>query len=506
MRLGSVRPSNLFGNPVGPLDPMNDAPAKAITHETEKGSWGEIFRDGLGLYSALVIGGVAMHATQMLVIAIIMPTVVADIGGAAYYTWAAMLYTIGAIVGGASTGVVWARFGPRRSYALASAIFALGTLACALAPDIGWLIAARTVQGWAGGLVAGSGMALITSLFGARLRTRIIAISQGTFTACHLSGPIVGGIFAAMDWWRGSFWAMLPFMLAFAGLAYARIPDRLDDEIAPGRPRLPMLRLGALASGVCLVAAAGLVEGLPLRLLLIAAAVAVVGMTFRLDRLASNNLFPQRALSLNAPIGLGLWILAMHGMTQTSVTLFLPLLLQIVHGVSPVFINVFNIVISCGWTIGTVMASGWSGMRERLALAAGPLLALAGLVFLTLLALQPALPLLAASALLMGLGIGIYNVHLVSRTMGSASPGEQRSTASALASVRSLGTAFGAAIAGGVASTAGLGDATEPQAVGQAVTAVFMFCWIPFGLAAVFMFRFIRVALPRSAPSPALAE
>jgi len=67
-----------------------------------------------GLYFALVIGGIAMQATQMLVIAIIMPTIVADIGGAAYYTWAAMLCTIGAVVGASSTGVVWSRFGPRR--------------------------------------------------------------------------------------------------------------------------------------------------------------------------------------------------------------------------------------------------------------------------------------------------------------------------------------------------------------------------------------------------------
>jgi hypothetical protein len=67
------------------------------------GSWSEIFRNGLGLYSALVIGGIAMNATQMLVIAIIMPTIVRDIGGASFYTWAAMLYTIGSIVGGAST-------------------------------------------------------------------------------------------------------------------------------------------------------------------------------------------------------------------------------------------------------------------------------------------------------------------------------------------------------------------------------------------------------------------
>src|ERR1700741_3305754 len=88
-----------------------------------KGSWSDIFRDGLGLYSALVIGGIAMQATQMLVIAIIMPTVVADIGGADYYTWAAMLYTIGSIIGGASTGMVWARLGARRAYTLGALVF-----------------------------------------------------------------------------------------------------------------------------------------------------------------------------------------------------------------------------------------------------------------------------------------------------------------------------------------------------------------------------------------------
>jgi predicted MFS family arabinose efflux permease len=257
---------------------------------------------------------------------------------------------------------------------------------------------------------------------------------------------------------------------------------------------------------VCCVAAAGPVEDLPLRLLLIAAGIAVLGLTFRFDRRAANNLFPAQALSLNAPIGLGLWILALHGMTQTSVNLFLPLLLQVVHGVSPVFVNFLSIIISCGWTIGTFTASGWSGIRERLALASGPVLAFAGLVCLTLVALQPLLVLLAASTLLMGLGIGIYNVHLVARTMASAATGEQRSLAAALTSVRSLGTAFGAAIAGVVASTAGLGAATEPQAVGHAVTTVYLFCWVPFGLAAIFMFRFIRYALPRPASAPSLAD
>ncbi|MGH7063101.1 MAG: MFS transporter [Stellaceae bacterium] len=470
-----------------------------------KGSWSEIFRNGLGLYSALVIGGIAMNATQMLVIAIIMPTIVRDIGGASFYTWAAMLYTIGAIVGGASTAMVWGRLGARRAYTLGAVVFALGTLSCALAPDIGALIAARGVQGWAGGLVSGSGMALITSLYETRLRTRIIAISQGTFTACHLSGPIVGGMFAAMDWWRGSFWIMAPLMLAFAGIAYWKIPDRLSREGERGRfAGMPLLRLGTLVAGVLCVAASGSVSGTVPRLLAIAAAVALVGLTFRLDRGAADNLFPRGAVSFRAPIGLALWILALHGMTQTSVTLFLPLLLEVVHRVSPVVINFLSIVISMGWTTATFTVSGWSGRRERLALASGPVIATTGLACLTAVALLPGLALMTVSAFVMGIGIGTYNVHLVARAMESAAADEHRSTASALASVRSIGTAFGAAIAGVVANTAGLGNATDPAAVGLAVTAVYLFSCVPFGLAALLMFRFLYIVFGK--PQPAIAD
>ena len=68
---------------------MHGARATTVDSGIAKGSWSEIFRNGLRLYSALVIGGIAMNATQMLVIAIIMPTIVRDVGGASFYTWAA---------------------------------------------------------------------------------------------------------------------------------------------------------------------------------------------------------------------------------------------------------------------------------------------------------------------------------------------------------------------------------------------------------------------------------
>ena len=476
---------------------MNDATPQPAGEAT-KGAWGELFRGRHGLYSSLIVGGIAMHATQILVIAIIMPTIVRDLGGAVYYTWAAMLYTIGSIVGSSSTGPVWSRFGARRGYALGAGVFAFSTVACALAPDMVFLIAARGVQGWAGGLVAGGGTALITSLFDSRLRTRILAMSQGTFTVCHLGGPIVGGMFAAIGWWRGSFWLMVPFMLAFAFVAWRKIPDRLDTEAERGRtPPFPFFRLATLTVGVFCVAATGPVSAIFARVVLIVAAVVLVAVAFRLDRSASNKLFPARALSLNAGVGLALWILTLHAMSQTSVTLFLPLLLQVVHGVSPVFISYITITISFGWTVGTFSVSGWSGARERVALWSGTLLAFLALLIIAALARRPGLEALTFAAFMMGVGVGIYNVHLVARTMEGAAPGEQRTTAAALSSVRSLGTAFGAAITGVIAHAAGLGNATDPQAVGHAISVVYAFCCVPMGLAVLFMLRFLRVGLPR---------
>src|SRR5438552_12496392 len=112
---------------VGYLPPMHGARATTVDSGVAKGSWSELFRNGLGLYSSLVIGGIAMNATQMLVIAIIMPTIVRDIGGARFYTWGAVLCTLGSIVVGASRGGVWARHDARGTDTLCAGIFARGT-------------------------------------------------------------------------------------------------------------------------------------------------------------------------------------------------------------------------------------------------------------------------------------------------------------------------------------------------------------------------------------------
>lgn len=474
---------------------MNNAPPVRAEPAARKAPWSELFREGQGLYSALVILGTMLHALQVLVMAIIMPTVVADIGGAEYYTWAAMLYTVGAIVGAAAVAPVWGALGgARQGYTLSGLAFLAGTLGCALAPDMAWLNTARLVQGVAGGLVTGGSMALIGSLFPAALRTRILAIQQGTFTASHLLGPVMGGVFAQFGWWRGSFWGMVPFLAVFSFLAWTKLPKHLGVDAVRADAAFPFLRLSMLSIAVFCVAAIGPVQDASMRFGLALAALALLALVFRVDRRMPNKLYPSHALSVTRAVGLTLWILLFMGLVQTSLSIFLPLLLQVVHGVPPIIVNFMNIVLSFAWTVGTFSVAGWTGRRERVALACGPLLMIAGLAGVVASTRSPDLALLTASTFVFGLGIGVHNVHLVSRAMAAALPGEERITASALTSIRSVGTALGAALVGVLASLAGLGNATEPRAVAGALGFVFTSNLAPLALAAVSMFWLLHIS------------
>jgi hypothetical protein len=165
-----------------------------------------------------------------------------------------------------------------------------------------------------------------------------------------------------------------------------------------------------------------------------------------------------------------------------------------VHGVDPIYVGLVSLVISGGWTLGTFAVSGWSGRKEVFALWLGPLIMLTSLAIIVTVAQLPMLATLTVAAFFMGFGVGIHNVHLLARTMASAVKGEERITASAMPSIRSLGTAFGAATAGLLTNLAGLGTATKAEEVGPAVTLSYGFSLLPLTAAVLMMFWFLRIS------------
>jgi MFS family permease len=93
------------------------------------------------------------------------------------------------------------RFGRRNLYAAGLGLFAAASAACALAPSIGWLIAARTVQGAGAALIMPLGLALLSEAFPAERRGAAIGIFSAITGLAVASGPLVGGaVVQGLNW------------------------------------------------------------------------------------------------------------------------------------------------------------------------------------------------------------------------------------------------------------------------------------------------------------------
>ena len=106
---------------------------KSLTNDNEdRGAWSDLFRDGKAKWTLLLNLGVGLHALDVFIINTIMPTVIADIGGLSFYTWASMIYMVGSIVGAAAGHHLRVRFGKRNGYLWGGLVVLIGTIGCAL--------------------------------------------------------------------------------------------------------------------------------------------------------------------------------------------------------------------------------------------------------------------------------------------------------------------------------------------------------------------------------------
>src|SRR2546430_13459600 len=85
------------------------------------------------------------------------------------------------------------RFGRRRMFAAGVGLFAVASAACAIAPDVGLLIAARAVQGAGAALLTPLALALLTAAFPPEKRGTAIGIFSAITGLAVASGPLVGG-------------------------------------------------------------------------------------------------------------------------------------------------------------------------------------------------------------------------------------------------------------------------------------------------------------------------
>ena len=139
--------------------------------------------------------------------------------------WTVSAYSLTFAVFPMTAAVLGDRFGCRRMFTACVAVFAASSAACAAAPSIGWLIAARAVQGTGSALVTTTGMALLTSAYPPARRGWALGIFSGAVGLAVLSGPVVGGAITQGLAWQWIFLINVPAGVALIPLTVRRMPE-----------------------------------------------------------------------------------------------------------------------------------------------------------------------------------------------------------------------------------------------------------------------------------------
>ncbi len=191
---------------------------------------------------ALTAGAFGIGTTEFVIMGLLMQ-VSADLHVS--ITAAGLLisgYALGVAVGAPMLTIATRKL-PRKTVLLAlMAIFTLGNLACALAPNYELLMAARVVTSLAHGTFFGVGSVVATGLVAPERRASAIAIMFTGLTAATLLGVPAGAWLGLQYGWRATFWAVtLIGVLAFAVLALFVPRVKGEARPAPLREELAVL-------------------------------------------------------------------------------------------------------------------------------------------------------------------------------------------------------------------------------------------------------------------------
>ncbi|MCV7025871.1 MFS transporter [Mycolicibacterium novocastrense] len=138
-------------------------------------------------------------------------------------------------------------FGRRRALLTGVALFGAASVACALAPQPGMLIAFRAVQGIGAALIFPASISVLTNAYETARAGKAIGLAYGIAALGNAAGPLIGGVFTDTIGWRWIFWLNLPLTLVSLVIG-ARVISESFDESAPRR--IDVAGLALISTGI----------------------------------------------------------------------------------------------------------------------------------------------------------------------------------------------------------------------------------------------------------------
>jgi EmrB/QacA subfamily drug resistance transporter len=418
--------------------PEAGGPAAAFSHK-------EVLRILSGVLLCML-----MASLDQTVLATALPAIAADFHGVPYLSWCITAYLLASTVATLIFGKLSDLWGRRVLLEASIGVFLLASVACALAPNMAALIAARAVQGIGGGGLYSMAQASIADVVSARERGRYQAYITSAFSTAAIIGPVIGGFCVEYLTWRWAFWINLPlgipaYLLCHRGLA----------RVIVTRVKRPVDFLGAalLLPGVsalilCLtLGGSELAWSSPEWLGLALAAILFIAAFVWREKRAPEALLPPRLFNSSVFCVASVLNFAINAITVGTFML-LPVYLQFAVGVTADISGAMLIIPFAAQIISSIMTGKRvqrTGRYVPSPRAGFLMLGIAAALFTTMDASTP-LWLIELFIVVNGIGNGLCQAPLWVAIQNSAELKDLGAVTGANAFFRALGGAFGASI------------------------------------------------------------
>jgi EmrB/QacA subfamily drug resistance transporter len=408
---------------------------------------------------AVVITGLALFMASLdnLVVTNALPVIRVHLhAGLSGLEWIVNAYTLTFAVLLLSAAAVGERFGRRRIFILGIALFTGASAAAALAPSIGVLVAARTLQGAGGAMIMPLSLTLLSAAVSPERRNAALGIWGAIGGVAVAIGPLVGGAITTGWSWQYIFWLNVPIGIVLVALAWWKLSESRGEESRLDLPGVVLVSIGLL--GVVYGLVQGNSHGWSSAGVLGSFALGVVGLAAFVwwELRCANPMLPLRLFRNRAFAAVNVTaMLFSFGMFGSI--FFLSQFLQTVQGYSPLGAGLrilpwTGMIMVLAPVVG-VLSERWGGKRL---VVPGLVLQAAGLLWLALL-LTPGTPYLdmVPAFILAGTGMTLFFVPLASLVLSSVPSSLEGIASGTNSAFRELGGVLGIAVLGAVFSSSG---------------------------------------------------